>query len=63
VILHSCERKNVFIGKLGYWNQEICNYCVVLIRNVQVPRRDYDSHLFFSDPTQFRAKKKYLEEG
>jgi hypothetical protein len=27
-------------------------------RNVQVPRRNSDSHLVFRDPTQLRAKKR-----
>jgi hypothetical protein len=54
VILHSCERKNVFRGKLASWNLEFCSSCVVLLRNVQVPRRNSDSHLVFRDPTQLR---------
>jgi hypothetical protein len=55
---HSCERKNVFRGKLAFWNLEFCSSCVVLLRNVQVPRRNSDSHLVFRDPTQLRAKKR-----
>jgi hypothetical protein len=31
---------------------------VVLLRNVQVPRRNSDSHLFFRDPSHLRAKKR-----
>jgi hypothetical protein len=49
---------NVFRGKLASWNLEFCNSCVVLLRNVQVPRRNSDSHLVFRDPTQLRAKKR-----
>jgi ribosomal protein S26 len=60
VILHSCERKNVFRRKLASWNLEFCSSCVVLFRNVQVPRRNSDSLLVFRDPTQLRAKKTYL---
>jgi hypothetical protein len=40
------------------WRLEFCNSCVVLLRNEQVPRRNSDSHLVFSDPTQLRAKKR-----
>jgi hypothetical protein len=58
LILHSCERKNVFRGKLASWNLEFCNSRVVLLRNVQVPRRNSDSHLVFRDPTQLQAKKR-----
>jgi hypothetical protein len=39
---------------------EFCNSCVALVRNVQVPRRNSDSHLVFRDPTQLRAKKRTL---
>jgi hypothetical protein len=49
---------NLFRGKLASWNLEFCNSCVVLLRNVQVPRRNSDSHLVFRDPTQLRAKKR-----
>jgi hypothetical protein len=56
VILHSCERKNIFRGKLASWNLEYRGSCVVLLRNVQVPRRNTDSHSVFRDPTQLRAK-------
>jgi hypothetical protein len=56
VILHTCERKNLFRGKLASWNLEFCNSCVVLLRNVQVPRRNFDSHLLFRDPSHLRAK-------
>jgi hypothetical protein len=58
VILQSCERKNVFRGKLASWNLEFCSSCVVLLRNVQVPRRNSDSQLAFCDPTELRAKKR-----
>jgi hypothetical protein len=57
VILHSCERKNLFRGKLASWNLEFCNSCVVLLRNVQFPRRNSDSHLVFRDPTKLSAQK------
>jgi hypothetical protein len=50
--------KNVFRGKLASWNLEFCNSCVVLLRNVQVLRRNSDSHLVFRDPTKLRAKKR-----
>jgi hypothetical protein len=43
-----------FRGKLASWNLEFCNSCVVLLRNVQVPRRNSDSHLVFRDPTQLK---------
>jgi hypothetical protein len=39
------------------WNLEFSNSGVVLLRNVQVLRRNSDSHLVFRDPTQLRAKK------
>jgi hypothetical protein len=58
-----CERKNIFRGNLASWNLEFCSSCVVLLRNVQVPRRNYDSHLVFRDPTQLRAKKLTLLGG
>jgi hypothetical protein len=66
VILHTCVRKNVFRGKLASWNLEFCNSCVVLLRNscvvllrnVQVPRRNSDSHLVFRDPAYLRVKKR-----
>jgi hypothetical protein len=57
VILDTCVRKNVFRGKLAAWNLEFCNSCVVLLRNVQVPRRNSDSHLVCCDPSHLRAKK------
>jgi hypothetical protein len=47
-----------FRGNLASWNLEFCSSCVVLLRNVQVPRRNSDSHLVFCDPTQLRAKKR-----
>jgi hypothetical protein len=55
-------RKNVFRGKLAAWNLEFCNSCVVLLRNVQVPRRNSDSHLVCCDPSHLRSEKTYLEE-
>jgi hypothetical protein len=58
VILHTCVRKNVFRGKLATWNLEFCNSYVVSLRNVQVPRRNSDSHLVCCDPSQLRAKKR-----
>jgi hypothetical protein len=57
VILHTCVRKNIFRGKLASWNLEFCNSCVVLLRNVQVPQRNSDSHLVCCDPSHLRAKK------
>jgi hypothetical protein len=39
-------------------NKTFWRYMFVLLRNVQVPRRNYDSHLVFRDPTQLRAKKR-----
>jgi hypothetical protein len=56
-LVHSCEQKNVFRRKLASWNLEFCNSCVILLKNVQVPRRNSDSHLVFRGPTQLRAKK------
>jgi hypothetical protein len=56
VILHTCVRKKVFRGKLAAWNLEFCNSCVVLLRNVQVPRRNSDSRLVCCDPSHLRAK-------
>jgi ribosomal protein S26 len=58
VILHTCERKNLFRGKLAAWKLEFCNSCIILLRNVQVPRRNSDSHLVCCDPSQLRAKKR-----
>jgi hypothetical protein len=40
------------------WNLEFSNSGVVLLRNVQVLRRNSDSHLVFRDPTQLQAKKR-----
>jgi hypothetical protein len=45
---HSCERKNIFRRKLASWNLEFSSSCVVLLRNVQVPRWNSDSHLDFN---------------
>jgi hypothetical protein len=48
------------VSKTLTWNSVIL--ASFLLRNVQVPRRNSDSHLVFRDPTQLRAKKTYLEE-
>jgi hypothetical protein len=37
-----------------------CSSCVVLLRNVQVPRRNSDSHLVFRDTTSFNV---YNQDG
>jgi hypothetical protein len=58
MILHTWVRKNLFGGKLAAWNLEFCNFCVVLFRNAQVPRRNSDSHLDCCDPSTLRAKKR-----
>jgi hypothetical protein len=56
MILRTGVRKNVFRGRLASWHLEFCNSCVVLLRNVQVPRRNFDSHLVYRDPSNVRAK-------
>jgi hypothetical protein len=58
MILPTCVRKNVFGGKLAAWNDAFCNSCVILHRNVQVPRRNSDSQLVCCDPSPLRAKKR-----
>jgi ribosomal protein S26 len=47
---------------MASWNLEFCSSCVVLLRNLQVPRRNSDSHLVFRDPTQLRAKNVFREK-
>jgi hypothetical protein len=53
---HTCERKNVFRGKLESWNLEFCNFCVVLLRNVEGSRKTKCESEFRRGTCTFRSK-------